>query len=84
MEMQGSEKSLKNNRNGAADFVLNVLINDDCDVHGQIQHCESGETKYFRSLIEMILLINRKLEQSKFSQPTNQIRSWNMHKFKRG
>jgi hypothetical protein len=63
-----------------ADFILNVIARDDGDVHGKIKHCESGETKDFRSLIEMILLIDGKLDQLKFQLPTSQTRSWNIHK----
>jgi hypothetical protein len=80
MEMNGNEKFLKNIENGSSDFILNIIANDEGGVRGKIQHCESGETKYFRSLMEMILLTNWKLNQLKFSQPTNQIRSWGIHK----
>lgn len=80
MDTMGNKKSLKNNENRTSDFILNITANDAGDVHGKIQHCESGETRYFRSLIELILLINGKLDQLKFSEPTNQIRSWSIHK----
>lgn len=80
MERKGNEKSLKNSTHGESDFILNVIESDDGDVHGKIQHCESGETKDFRSLIEMILLINGKLDQLNFKQSTNQIRSWKIKK----
>ena len=79
MEMKGDKKSLKNSKN-EGDFFLNVIANDDGAIHGEIQHIESGETKYFRSLIEFILLINGKLNQLKLTQPINQIRAWNIHK----
>jgi hypothetical protein len=63
-----------------ADFILNVIASDDGDVHGKIKHCESGETEDFRTLIEMILLIDGKLDQLKFQLPTAKVRSWNIHK----
>jgi hypothetical protein len=74
MEMKGNEKS---------DFALKVIASDDGDVHGTIRHCESGESKDFRSLIELVLLINGKLDQLKFVKPTEQIRSWNIQKILR-
>ncbi|MGV8984573.1 hypothetical protein [Clostridium sp.] len=76
MEGKCNNKFLKNSRNGASNFILEVIVNDDGGVRGKIQHCESSETKYFKSLIEMILLINGKFDQLEFPQPTNQIRSW--------
>ncbi|MBK5240647.1 hypothetical protein [Clostridium sp.] len=83
MEMKGNEKSLKNSGHGEADFTLNVIASNDGDFHGKIQHCESGETRDFRSLIELILLINEKLEQLKLLKPTEQMRSWNVPKILR-
>lgn len=80
MDMKGNKKSLKNSRNGSLDFILNIIANDDGGVHGKIQQYESGETKYFRSLIEMILLINGRFDQFEFPQPTNKIRSWTIQK----
>jgi len=80
MEMGNEKKSLKNSRGGTLDFLLNVVANEEGEIIGEAKYCESCETKYFKSLIEMILLINGKLNQMKFSQPTNQIRSWNIHK----
>ncbi|MFT5872129.1 MAG: hypothetical protein ACI8WT_001057 [Clostridium sp.] len=80
MEMKGNKKALRNSKNGASDFILSVIANGDGGVHGKIQHCESGEIVYFRSLIEMIILINGKFEQLKLQQPTNKIRSWTIHK----
>jgi hypothetical protein len=62
------------------DFILNVIASEDGDVHGKIQHCESGDTKDFSSLIEMILLVDGKLDQLKFQLPTTKVRSWNIHK----
>ncbi|MBU3191197.1 hypothetical protein K9O30_18335 [Clostridium bowmanii] len=76
MEMKGNKKSLKNSTNGVSDFLLTISSNDSGGVHGKIQHCESCETKDFRSLIEMILLINGKLDGLEIQNPTNQIRSW--------
>lgn len=76
MEMKGDKNCLKNSRSGTVDFILNVMANEGGGIRGEIKYCESGQTKYFKSLIEMILLINGELDQMKFSQPTNQIRSW--------
>ena len=75
MDIKGNKKSLKNSRNGSSDFILNIG-----GVHGKIQQCASGEIKYFRSLIEMILLINGKFDQLEIPQPTNKIRSLTIQK----
>ncbi|MBU3191218.1 hypothetical protein K9O30_18440 [Clostridium bowmanii] len=80
MEMKDKKKDLENTINGVSDFMLNITVNGSGGVHGEILHCESKETKYFRSLMEIILLINGKLDGVKFQQSTNQIRSWGLHK----
>ncbi|MGH4140367.1 hypothetical protein [Clostridium sp.] len=82
MERKRDQKSLECSKNGVEDFILNIIVNDDGNVKGEIQHNRSGEIMYFRSLIEMILIINEKLDQSNFPQPTNQIRRWIIRKNK--
>lgn len=82
MEIKGDKKSLDNSRNRTEDFILDIIVNDEGDVHGKIQYYKSGEIMYFRSLIEMILLTNGKLKQSNCLQATNQIRRWNIRKNK--
>ncbi|MBU3157883.1 hypothetical protein LL037_12965 [Clostridium estertheticum] len=67
---------MKMNDNGPQDFTLNIIINNDRSIQGEIQHCQSNQTSYFRSLIEMIILINGKLNEVQLSQPSNEFRSW--------
>lgn len=67
---------MKMNDNKPQDFTLNIIINNDSSIHGKIGHCQSDQTSYFRSLIEMILLINEKLNELQLSKPTDDFRSW--------
>jgi|GEM_PF-6281897 len=60
----------------SADFALNIIAKNDFRIYGEIQDCQSGKARYFRSLIEMIILINEKLDELHFSLPTNEFRSW--------
>ncbi|MBU3111059.1 hypothetical protein [Clostridium lacusfryxellense] len=64
------------NDNKSEDFTLNIIANNDTSIQGEIEHCNSGQKRCFRSLIEMILLINEKLNEVQFSLPTNEFRSW--------
>lgn len=64
------------NDNKSEDFTLNIISNKDTDIQGRIEHCSSGQARYFRSLIEMIILINEKLDELQFEKPTNEFRSW--------
>ena len=52
------------NDNKSEDFTLNIIANNDTSIHGEIEHCTSGQRRYFRSLIEMIILLNEKLNES--------------------
>ena len=67
---------MKMNDNKSEDFTLNIMINNDSSLHGKIEHCQSDQTRYFRSLIEMIILINEKLNELQLSKPANEFRSW--------
>lgn len=64
------------NNNKAENFKLNIITNNDISMHGKIEYCKSGQIRNFRSSIEMIVLINEKLDELQFSLPTNEFRSW--------
>ena len=67
---------MKRNDSKSEDFTLNIIMNNDSSMHGEIQHCKSNQVSCFRSLIEMIILINEKVNELQLSEATNEFRSW--------
>ena len=54
---------MKMNDNESEEFTLNIIMNNDSSIHGEIKHCKSDQRTHFRSLIEMILLMNEKVNE---------------------
>lgn len=59
-----------------AEFMVNISRSADNDLQGFLEFVPSGETAGFSSLIEMMTLMQEKITQYGFPQPTTTMRSW--------
>lgn len=69
----------KNNwprRNSSADFVIRFFTGGAVNYQGKIEHVQSGQVQLFDDFVEMMLLIQEKLDQTGFPQPDTEIRAW--------
>lgn len=60
----------------ASDFILEITADPRGCTQGTIQHCQSGQSQDFRSFIELIVLMESKLNELQFPQSTHELRSW--------
>ena len=71
---------------GGTDFLLKVCFRQHSSWQGELQWIgtEYRESKkiFFRSLLELILLIEEALEEEKRIKPTQKLHSWNEDSFK--
>ena len=71
---------------GSTDFLLKVCFRQHSSWQGELQWIgtEYRESKkiFFRSLLELILLIEEALEEEKRIKPTQKLHSWNEDSFK--
>lgn len=71
---------------GSTDFLLKVCFRQHSSWQGELQWIgtEYRESKkiFFRSLLELILLIEEALEKEKRIKPTQKLHSWNEDSFK--
>ena len=59
-----------------AEFMVNISRSADNDLQGFLEFVPSGETAGFSSLMEMMMLMQEKVTQYGFPQPTTTMRSW--------
>ncbi len=73
-----NEKKLKFNRqnSNASNFFIRVTSRENLTWQGEIEHLHSGEVIKFRSLLELISLVNEMTDIMDFPQATFQIRNW--------
>ncbi|MGI6434358.1 MAG: hypothetical protein ACOX0F_03200 [Syntrophomonadaceae bacterium] len=65
-----------NRRNRSSDFMIKITSQENTAYQGTVEHIQSGQVQYFRSLLEMLHLMHQKLEDMDFPQATTRIRSW--------
>ena len=61
---------------GTGSFMVRVLFRQDANYQGEISWVEGGKTRYFRSLLEMLLLMQSALNEGNSEEFTDVIRSW--------
>lgn len=60
----------------ARDFTIKVTSCLNSSLQGELQHVLSGQVNYFRSFLEMVFLIDERLEELGLPQPNLEMRSW--------
>ncbi len=63
-------------KNRSADFIVKMESVENATFQGYIENIQSGQVQYFRSFMEMISLIQKKLDDNNFPQNTTVTRSW--------
>ena len=61
---------------GTGSFMVRVLFRQDANYQGEISWVEGGKTRYFRSLLEMLLLMQSALNEGDSEDSTDEFRSW--------
>ncbi len=59
-----------------SDFVVRLGGGDSSSVTGKIEHVQSGEIEYFEDFLEMLLLIQAKLDEKDYPQCDTELRSF--------
>ncbi len=73
MELESKRFSGKNR---SADFIVKLESMEKATYTGYIENIQSGQVQHFRSFLEMMSLIQQKLDENNFPQNTSVNRSW--------
>jgi hypothetical protein len=60
----------------AADFIVTVYYREDTSMQGRVEHLRSGQVRHFRSFLELVMLVQAKLEETGHPQSADALRSW--------
>jgi len=63
-------------KNRSADFIVKVESVENATFQGYIENIQSGQVQYFRSFLELVSLVQQKLDENNFPQNTTVTRSW--------
>ncbi|MDW7740407.1 MAG: hypothetical protein SCJ97_10205 [Bacillota bacterium] len=66
-----------NQRNSCfSDFIIRIKSGQGFSVRGKIEHIHSGQVHYFDDFLEMLLLMQNKLDEKDFPQSDTLLRSF--------
>lgn len=66
--------------NRAAEFIIKFYSRDPKCLKGYIEHVQTGQNLNFDTILELFSLIEGKLNEQGYPQPTTQLRSWHKDK----
>ncbi|MEW5784830.1 MAG: hypothetical protein AB1767_07135 [Bacillota bacterium] len=72
----GEQKKAQARWNNSSDFIIRINSENSEPFHGKVEHVQSGQVHMFKDFVEMLMLIQGKLNQLGFPQPDTELRSW--------
>ncbi len=61
---------------GSSDFIIRIKGGQGVSVSGKIEHVHSGQVQYFNDFLEMLLLMQYKLDQNDYPQCDTELRTF--------
>ena len=61
---------------GGSEFALRVLFRQNSSIQGELHWLDTGQKMFFRSLLELIMLIQEALEEADTPKHEGRLRSW--------
>ncbi len=61
----------------SSDFIIRILNDESSNLKGKIEHPKTGQVQYFNDFFEMMMLIQKKLNEQSFPQCDTELRVFN-------
>ncbi len=62
------------NKGSSNDFIVRVIDDAGSGIKGKIEHIKTGQVQYFDDYLEMLMLIQNKLDEQGFPQCDTELR----------
>ncbi len=62
------------NKGQSSDFMIRVKSGHGTSIKGYIEHVQTGQIQYFEDFLELLLLMDRKLDEHGYPQSDTQLR----------
>ena len=67
-------ESKSNLQGRGSEFVIRVKSGQGVAIKGKVEHIKSGQVQYFNDFLELILLVQSKLDESNYPQSDTELR----------
>ncbi len=78
MNLQSRQKSIQKGR--GSDFIIRIKNDDPTAFKGKIEHIRTGQIQYFNDFLEMVMLVQAKLDEQNYPQSDTELRSFDSQK----
>ncbi len=76
--MSRNMKQKIHNMGRASDFMIRIKSGSGSAVKGKIEHIHTGEVQYFSDFLELVLLMQHKLDENGYPQSDTELRSFSL------
>lgn len=74
--MAQAEHKIYNRGGRSSDFIIRVKSGEGMSVKGKVEHIQSGQVQYFNDYLEMLMLIQGKLDENNYPQRDTELRTY--------
>ena len=68
------------NKGTSNDFVIRIVDDGEAGVKGKVEHIKTGQVQYFDDYLEMMMLIQHKLDEQAYPQSDTELRTFAQNK----
>ncbi len=61
---------------GTSDFFIRVKSNQGVSIQGKLEHIQTGQVQYFDDFLEMLVLLQEKLDENNYPQCDTELRNF--------
>lgn len=69
-------RQISKNRGGPSDFIVRITGGEGINIQGKIEHIQSGRVHNFSDFLEMVLLMQQKMDELAYPQPDTELRTF--------
>ncbi len=68
--------NIRQPKGSASDFIVRIKSGQGVSIKGKIEHIHTGQVQYFNDFLEMILLMQNKLDETGLPQSDTELRTF--------
>jgi len=74
--MNSEAKQKIHNQGRSSDFIVRVKSGTGVAVKGKVEHIQTGQVQYFNDFLEMLMLMQGKLDEKNYPQCDTELRTF--------
>ncbi len=64
------------NKGTSNDFIVRIIDDGEAGIKGKLEHIKTGQVQYFEDYLEMMMLVQQKLDEQGYPQCDTELRTF--------